>query len=84
MHMPKRLSATLDSTAAFEVQTYLAETPEYAVAQSTRGEVGVTWNPGAGGSKQGFPHTYGHQQWFILPGPLAQMVLAGAAFFDGQ
>jgi hypothetical protein len=75
---------TLDSTSAFEVQAYLVETSEYAIATSIDGGVGVTWNPGAGGSHQGFPHTYGHQQWFMLPSPLAKLVLAGAALFDNQ
>ena len=84
MHMPKQLPVTLGSTAAFEVQTYLAESPEFAVAQSTGGDIGVTWNPDAKERPNGFPHTYGHQQWFILPTTLAQMVLSGAAFFDGQ
>ena len=85
MHMPKRLLVTLESTSAFEVQTYLAESPEYAVAQSTDGRsIGVTWNPDPTERPNGFPHSYSHQQWFILPAPLAQMVLSGATFFDGQ
>jgi hypothetical protein len=83
MHMPKRLPVTLGSTSAFEVQAYLAESPEYAVAESTGGEIGVTWNP-SDERPNGFPHTYSHQQWFILPATLAQMVRAGAMFFDGQ
>jgi hypothetical protein len=84
MHMPARLPVTLGSTSAFEVQTYLAESPEYAVAQSTSGDIGVTWNPDPTERPNGFPHTYSHQQWFILPAPLAQMILAGATLFDGQ
>jgi hypothetical protein len=83
MHMPKRLKVTLGSTSAFEVETYLAETPEYAVAQSTDGVIGVTWNPNKE-CPNGFPHTHKHQQWFMLPDPLAQMVLSGATFFEGQ
>lgn len=83
MHMPKKLSVTLDSTSAFEVRTYLAETDEYAVALSSEDEVGVTWNP-CPGRETGFPHTFSHQQWFILPEQLADMVLAGATFFDKQ
>jgi hypothetical protein len=84
MHIHKRLLQTLESTKAFEVQTYLAELPEYAVAQSTDGSIGVTWNPDPTERPNGFPHTYSHQQWFILPVPLAQIVLSGATFFDGQ
>jgi hypothetical protein len=83
MHMPKRLPVTLESTSAFEVQTYLAESPEYAIAQSTEGNIGVTWNPNAE-SPNGFPHTFKHQQWFILPAPLAAMALDRAESFDGQ
>jgi len=83
MHMPKKLTVTLDSTSAFEVETYLAETNDYAVARNIKGEVGVTWNPNAD-SPNGFPHTFSHQQWFILPEQLADMVLAGATFFDNQ
>lgn len=84
MHMPKRLPVTLGSTSAFEVQTYLAESPEYAVAQSATGAIGVTWNPDPIERPNGFPHTYSHQQWFILPAPLAEMVFSGATLFDGQ
>jgi hypothetical protein len=84
MHIPKRLPAvTLGSTSAFQVQTYLAETPEYAVAQSTDGIIGVTWNPNED-CPNGFPHSFNHQQWFMLPEPLAKMVLSGAILFDGQ
>jgi hypothetical protein len=84
MHIPKRLPVTLGSTSAFEVRRYLAETLEYAVAESTEnGVIGVTWNPSPE-RPNGFPHTYSHQQWFILPAPLAAMVLAGATCFDGQ
>lgn len=82
--MPKRLPVTLGSTSAFEVQTYLAEFPEYAVARSATGAIGVTWNPDPIERPNGFPHTYSHQQWFILPAPLAQMVLSGVTLFEGQ
>lgn len=84
MHMPKRLPITLGSTSAFEVRTYLSETPKYAVAQSARGDIGVTWNPDAAERPNGFPHTYSHQQWFILPAPLARRVLSDATVFDGH
>ena len=83
MHMPKRLPVTLGSTSAFEVQTYLSESPDYAVAESTGGDIGVTWNPNPE-SPNGFPHTFSHQQWFILPAPLANLFRTGAACFDGQ
>src|SRR5579863_8410816 len=84
MHMPKRLPVTLGSTSAFDVQTYFAGSPDYAVAQSTSGEIGVTWNPDPTERPNGFPHSYSHQPWFILRAPLARMVLAGATLFDGQ
>ena len=83
MHMPKRLPQTLDSTNWFEVQAYLAETADYAVAQSTKGDIGVTWNK-SDERPYGFPHSYKNQQWFVLPEPLAQMVLGGATIFDSQ
>ena len=83
MHMPQRLPETLGSTNAFEVRAYLSESPEYAVAESTEGGIGVTWNRSEE-RPNGFPHTYSHQQWFILPAPLAAMVRAGATLFDGQ
>jgi len=80
MHMPKILPVTLGSTSAFEVEYYLSETTDYAVARSISGEVGVTWNR-SDERPNGFPHTYSHQQWFIFPEPLARMVLAGADLF---
>lgn len=83
MHIQKQLSVTLGSTSAFEVRTYLSESPEYAIAKSNAGEIGVTWNLGPG-RPSGFPHTYGHQQWFILPPPLADMVSACSVLFDEQ
>ena len=82
MHFPKRLNITLGSTAAFDVETYLVETNEYAVARSTGGAIGVTWNR-SDERPQGFPSTYKHQQWFMLPEPIARMVLAGADLFTG-
>jgi hypothetical protein len=82
--VPKQLSQTLGSTSAFEVQTYLAELPEYAVARSATGEIGVTWNRDPIARPLGFPHTCGHQQWFILPAPLAQMILSDPTLFEGQ
>jgi len=83
MHFPSRLPATLGSTSAFEVRVYITENPEFAVALSVDGMVGVTWNRSEG-RPSGFPHTYSHQQWFILPDPLARMVLAGVDFIADQ
>jgi hypothetical protein len=80
MHTPKRLDVTLGSTAAFQVEIYLVETEDYAVARSSDGVVGVTWNRSEDRTN-GFPNTFGHQQWFILPDPLTKMVLAGAELF---
>jgi len=77
MHTPKRLSVTLGSTSAFEVGSYITETTDYAIALSTGGSVGITWNR-SDERPNGFPHTYSHQQWFILPDPVARMVMAGA------
>ena len=57
------------------------ETDEYAIARSTDGAIGVTWNRSEE-RPSGFPHTYSHQQWFMLPEPLARMVLAGADLFE--
>ena len=78
MHMPKKLKVTLGSTDAFEVKQYLAETPDYAIAVNFKDEVGVTWNR-SDERIYGFPHSYKHQQWFILPNPLAGIVLSNAA-----
>lgn len=82
MHFPKKLSTTLGSTSAFKIQSYLVETLEYSIAQSTNGAVGATWNPDPDERPNGFPHTYSHQQWFILPDPVARMLLAGADLFE--
>jgi len=76
MHMPSRLPETLGSTAAFVVQEYLTEMQDYAVARSARGEIGVTWNDAA--HPGGYPKAFGNQQWFILPPPIAMIVLATA------
>ena len=84
MHFPNRLPMTLGSTSAFKVNAYLVETPEYSIATSIDGSVGATWNPDPTERPNGFPHTYSHQQWFILPDPVSQMLLAGAELFDQQ
>lgn len=85
--MPKNLAVSLGSTNAFKVDSYLSETPDYAIARSTNGDIGVTWNRAAD-RPNGFPHSYSNQQWFILPAPLARLVLAGADLFastpDGE
>lgn len=83
MHIQRQLPATLDSTATFQVQEYLVETVEYAVARSTGGSIGVTWNDGGNRPHGGYPKTFGHQQWFILPRPIADMVLAAAHMLNG-
>ena len=85
MHMPKQLPTTLGSTASFTVQCYLAETNEFAVARSTDGKIGVTWNDTA--HPGGYPKAFGHQQWFELPEPLALRTWSDAvtaAMLDGQ
>ena len=76
MHTPKRLAVTLGSTSAFQVKSYITETTDYAIALSNVNAVGITWNR-SDERPNGFPHTYSHQQWFILPDPVARMVLAG-------
>lgn len=80
MHTAKRLPVSLGSTSAFKVDVYFTETPDYAIARSTSGEIGVTWNR-APDRPNGFPHSYSNQQWFILPQPLANLVLAGVDLF---
>lgn len=84
MHFPNRLPMTLGSTRTFKVKAYLVETPEYAIAVDIDGAVGATWNPDPTERPNGFPHSYSHQQWFILPEPVARMLLAGAELFDEQ
>ncbi len=84
MYFPKRLPTTLGSTSAFKVQSYLVETQEYAIARGANGAVGATWNPEPNERPNGFPHTYSHQQWFILPDPIARMLLASADLYRGQ
>ena len=83
MHIPRRLNQTLVSTSAFEVEAYLVETDEYSIARSTNGMVGVTWNRSET-RPHGFPHSYSHQQWFILPEPLAGVVEASSALFESE
>ena len=78
MHQIKKLTETLGSTSAFNVDQYLIETPDYGVAVTVDNVVGVTWNR-SDERPQGFPSSYKHQQWFILPEPLANLVLAGAS-----
>jgi hypothetical protein len=75
MYPQKRLPTTLGSTNAFQIQNYISETAAYAVAVDSDGLVAATWNP-SDTSPNGFPHTFSHQQWFILPEPIARMVLA--------
>ena len=75
MHSIKRFPNTLGSTSFFNLASYITEVSDYAVALSSDGMVGVTWNRGEG-RPNGFPHSYNHQQWFILPEPLASLVRA--------
>jgi len=81
MHSTKRLSNTLGSTSFFEVASYIIETSDYSVALSSDGMVGVTWNR-SDERPNGFPHSYSHQQWFILPDPLANLVRASIDIAD--
>lgn len=83
MHTTKQLPITLGSTAAFAVAAYLVENPDYAIAVRDDGLVGVTWNR-SDERPNGFPHSYSHQQWFMLPRPLGQLVIAGADLFTDQ
>ena len=80
MHFPKRLPSTLGSTSQFKIINYLTEHADYAVALSSSNEVGVTWNPDSVKRPNGNPQVFGHQQWFILPEPIAQMLLSGPSF----
>lgn len=81
MHTNKKLPNTLGSTSFFEVATYIIETSDYSLALSSDGMVGATWNRGEG-RPNGFPHSYNHQQWFILPEPLANLVRASIDLAD--
>lgn len=72
---------TLGSTSAFHVAAYLVETEEYVIASNGDGSVGVTWSRNEE-RPQGFPSSYKNQQWFILPPPLARMVLSGSELFE--
>jgi hypothetical protein len=62
------------------VEHYLCENEEFAVAKSVDGNIGVTWNVSED-RPNGYPNVFGHQQWFILPAPLADLVLAAANVF---
>ncbi len=75
MHTTKKLNETLGDTKEFEVSRYIVETPEYAIAENTHGRIGVTWNKSEE-IPNGFPHTYGHQQWCFLPEPLTNLVIS--------
>lgn len=81
MHTTKKLPNTLGSTSFFEVAYYIIETSDYSVALSSDGMVGATWNRGEG-RPNGFPHSYNHQQWFIFPEPLANLVRASIDLAD--
>jgi len=78
-----KMPYSLGSTSKFTVDYYLAETPEYSIARSVDGAVGVTWNS-SDETPNGFPHTYSYQQWFILPAPLTHLVLAAAKAFKSN
>jgi hypothetical protein len=56
LHPPKRLPSTLGSTSRFNIKEYLAEYSDYAVALSSTGEVGLTWNPDPLKRPHGSPH----------------------------
>jgi hypothetical protein len=83
MHTTKRLENSLGSTSAFQVESYLMETEDYVIATSTEGIVGVTWSRSEE-RPQGFPSSYKNQQWFMLPPPLARMVLSAAELFESN
>jgi len=81
MHKKQKQNLTLGSTSAFCVDSYVVEAPDYSVALSLDGMIGITWNRSVE-RPNGFPHTYSHQQWFILPEPIAQMVKASIALAE--
>ena len=76
VHKTKKLPQTLGSTNFFQVDEYIYEDVEYAVAKSTDDMIGVTWNPEPS-RPYGYPHTHQKQQWFVLPPPLASFVRDG-------
>jgi len=75
MHQNKRLAITLGSTSFFSVESYISEAKDFSIALSVDGMVGVTWNRSEE-RPNGFPHSYSNQQWFVLPDPLARILLA--------
>jgi hypothetical protein len=81
MHHPKIYERTLGPTKMLNVISYLVENYDYAVAIDENRLVGVTWNP-TPDFRFGYPHTFEHQQWFILPPPIGQLLLAGARVFE--
>ena len=69
----------LGTAGRYEPLRYVAHCDEYTVAEvkdTTNGwiGVGVTWNPSPE-LPHGFPTTFGNQMWFILPDPIAALVL---------
>lgn len=83
MHTQKRIENSLGSTSAFHVESYLVETEDYVIATDGEGNVGVTWSRNEE-RPQGFPSSYKNQQWFILPPPLAGMVLSATDLFESE
>jgi hypothetical protein len=72
--------AVLGDTGTFKVGRVLWHCEDFTVAESVpdiHGNtcVGVTWNPSDDRPK-GYPNTRGYQQWFILPEPIGNMLLA--------
>jgi hypothetical protein len=66
----------LGSAAGYDVKRYIAHCPEYTIAVLTSGEwegVGATWNKRP--NDPAFPQQFGNQLWFILPEPIAGLVL---------
>ncbi|MGH8012021.1 MAG: hypothetical protein ACREQ4_05940 [Candidatus Binataceae bacterium] len=67
----------LGNAGPYRLVRYVAHCEDYTVAvveENGVSMVGVTWNPTAEG-KIGFPQTFGNQMSFILPEPLAGLVL---------
>ena len=67
----------LGNAAGYELIRYIAHCDEYTIALLTHPNgsecVGVTWNGTKG--RVGFPQSFGNQVWFILPEPIAGLVL---------
>ena len=67
----------LHDTTTHKVLRYVADCPEFTIAELERDKktvLGLTWNPYEV-HRSGYPNTHGKQQWFQLPDQLRRLVL---------